>query len=56
MSSDHRDRSTIRFLFHVNHQTSLVLMKHEVLYFKVFGGGLHKLSHFNSWISAFDFT
>ena len=34
----------------------LVLMKHEVLVFKVFGGGLHKLSHFNSRISTLDFT
>ena len=42
MSSDHRDGSTISLL--------LVPMKHELLAFKVFGGGLHKLSHFNSRI------
>ena len=31
-------------------------MKHEVLVFKVFSGGLQKPSHFNSRIPTFDFT
>ena len=43
MSSDNRDGTTIRFYFHLNNQTSLVLMKHEVLVFKVFGSDLHEV-------------
>ena len=53
MSSDHRDRFTVRFFFQFFFHLKL---KHEVLVFKVLGGGLHKLSHFNSRISTFDFT
>ena len=53
MSSDHRDRFTVRFFFQFFFHLKL---KHEVLVFKVFGGRLHKLSHFNSRISTFDFT
>ena len=56
MSSDNRDGTTIRFFFHLNNQTSLVLMKREVLVFKVFGSDLHEVSHFNSRISALVFT
>ena len=46
----------IYIFFHLSNKNLLVLMKHEVLVFKVFGGGLHKLSHFNSRISTLDFT
>ena len=44
------------FFFHLNNQTFLALMKHEVLVFKVFSVGLHKLIHYNSRTSALDFT
>ena len=38
-----------KFFFHLNNKNSLVLMKHEDLVFKLFGGGLHKLSHGHQW-------
>ena len=41
MSSDHRNGSTIRFFFHLNNQTSLVLMKHEVLTFTSLATDIH---------------
>ena len=56
MSLDHRDGSTRSFFFNLNNETSLVLMKHEVLVFKVFSGDLQKPSHFNSRIPTFDLT
>ena len=45
-----------KFFFHLNNKNSLVLMKHEDLVFKLFGGGLHKRSHFNSWTSTLGLT
>ena len=56
MRSDDRDGRRTSFFFHLNNQTSVVLMKYEVLVFKVFSSGLHKLSHFNSQISTLGFT
>ena len=56
MASDHIGGSTVRFFLHLNNQASLILTKHEVLIFKVFGSGPSKLSHFNLWISTLDFT
>ena len=41
-------RKYSKAFFYLSNQTLLVLMKHEVLVFKVFGAGLHKLIHFNS--------
>ena len=45
MSSDHRNGSTIRFFFHLNNQTSLVLMKHEVLTFTSLATDIHTWFH-----------
>ena len=60
MSLDYRDGRKITFFFYLNNQISLypwnIRWKHEVLVFKVFGGGLHKLSHFNLWAFTLDFT
>ena len=54
--SDQKDGSTVKLFFYLSNQTLLVLMKHEVLVFKVFGAGLHKLIHFNSWTLPLYFT
>ena len=43
MQSDDRDGRTTSFFFHLNNQTSVVLMKYEVLVFKVFSSGLTNL-------------
>ena len=49
-------RKYSKAFFYLSNQTLLVLMKHEVLVFKVFGAGLHKLIHFNSWTLPLYFT
>ena len=64
MSSDNRDGSTIRFLFHLINQTLLHRWLYcnmrwtlEILSFsRYFAVACHKLSHFNLRVFTFDFT
>ena len=39
MASDYIGGSTLRYFLHLNNQALLILTKHEVLVFKVFGSG-----------------
>ena len=63
MTLDKREGTTVRFFFHLDNQTSLyrwlywnMRWTNEVLFLKVFGGGLPYTCHYNSRVFILDFN
>ena len=63
MTLDKRDGTTVRFFFHLDNQNSLyrwlywnMRWTNEVLFLKVFGGGLPYTCHYNSRVFILDFN